>query len=171
MREQSAIDRATALLSQSAFRDRLQSELDDGRASTNSPASLSISTSLIMSTVMHGLRRGDEVLRTVASQIKSMAGECKYLASFGVGPIRRPAARHVRCSGARLGGDRAASRSPIWKSSFPHETMSVTASLGVAGTMQGVSSADELIERAEQCRPDGQVLRSQLRGTLRSIRR
>ncbi len=101
-----------------------------------------------MSTTCTAAVAGDEILRAVASQIKSMAGECKYLASFGAG---RFAALLPDASDAQALAWAETVRQAVAHLELPckHETVCVTASLGVAGTMNGITSADELIKRAE----------------------
>ncbi len=148
MREQSAIDRTTALLSQSAFRDRLQSELNFNGKQAISCVVIDLD---FFGNIhrMHGRGTSDEVLRSVASQIKNMAGECKYLASFGAG---RFAAVLPNTSDAQALAWSETVRQAISDLEIPlaHETISVTACLGVSSTTQHVSSAGELIERAKE---------------------
>ncbi len=84
MREQSAVDHTTGLLSYSAFRDRLQSEL--ASADDREMSCIVIDLDFLgQLNYLHGGSAGDEILRAVASHIKGMAGECKYVASFGAG--------------------------------------------------------------------------------------
>ncbi len=147
MREQSAIDHTTALLSQSAFHSRLQSELE--RSGDQSVSCVLMDLDFFDSVNRsYGFVVGDEVLRTVATQLKSMAGECKYLASFGAGRF------------AALLPDSSDSKAFAWAENVREaiaaleihvasQTISITASLGVAGTMHGAVAVAELLHRAE----------------------
>jgi two-component system cell cycle response regulator len=147
MREQAIVDHLTGLLSYSAFRDRLQSELVDAGDHEMSCVLLDLD---FLGNVnhLHGYSAGDEILRAVARELKSTAGECKYLASFGSG---RFAALLPDASDARALAWAETVRQAVAHLDLPwkHEPACVTASLGVAGTMNGVTSADELIKRAE----------------------
>ena len=147
VREQSAVEHTTGLLSYSAFRDRLQSELADAGDHEISCVLLDLDF-LNNFNQLYGCAAGDEILRAVANLVRSMAGDCKYLASFGAGRF------------AALLPDASDAQALAWAETvrqavahlditLKHETISVTASLGVAGTMHGVTSADELIKRAE----------------------
>ncbi len=147
MRAQAAVDHLTGLLSDSAFRDRLQSELAGGGDHELSCVLLDLDF-LGHFNHLYGYGAGDEILRAVAGQIKSMAGDCKYLASLGDG---RFAALLPNASDARALAWAEMLRQAVAHLDIPvhHETVRVTASLGVAGTMNGVTSADELMARAE----------------------
>lgn len=147
MREQSAVEHTTGLLSYSAFRDRLQSELAGGDDREMSCIVIDLDF-LGQLNYLHGGHAGDEVLRGVASHIKSMAGECKYVASFGAG---RFAALLPDASDAQALAWAETVRQAINHLEIPlkHASVNVTASLGVAGTMHGIASAEELIRRAE----------------------
>ncbi len=168
MRQQSAIDSTTALLSQSAFQSRLQSELE--RAGDQSVSCVLIDLDFFDNVNRsYGFVVGDEVLRTVATQFKSMAGECKYLASFGGGRF------------AALLPDSSDAKALAWAENV-REAISVSGDpfrqpdrLGDrqpwrgrhdAGNCHGAGPAPP----CRGCRADGQVLRPQLRGSLRSIR-
>ena len=147
MREQSAIDQKTALLSESAFQARLASEL--ATAGESSVSCVLIDLDFFNSVNRsHGFEVGDEVLRTVATQVKSMAGECKYLASFGAG---RFAALLPESSDAKALAWAENVREAIsnLEIHMTNQTVSLTASLGVAGTMHGTTAAADLLKRAE----------------------
>jgi two-component system, cell cycle response regulator len=147
MREQAAVDHLTGLLSYSAFRDRLESELTTAGDHELSCVLLDLDF-LRHINHQYGYSVGDEILRAVAGQIKSMAGDCKYLASFGDG---RFAALLPDASDARALAWAEMLRQAVAHLELPvhHETVGVTASLGVASTMNGVSGADDLITRAQ----------------------
>ncbi len=147
MREQSAIDSTTALLSKSAFQARLKSELETG---ATAPVSCVLIDLDFFGSVnhSHGQVTGDEVLRTVAAQIKSMAEECKYLSSFGGGRF------------AALLPDSSDGKAFAWAETvreaiaeleihLPNHTVSVTASLGVASTTLENTDADDVLQLAE----------------------
>jgi len=147
MRQQSAVDDKTALLSRSAFQSRLQCELE---TSGDAPIACVMLDLDFFDNVnrSHGHVVGDEVLRTVATQLKSMSGECKYLASFGGGRF------------AALLHDTSDAKALAWAETvleaisnleihMPNQTISLTASLGVAGNMQATATAEELSGRAE----------------------
>ena len=114
MREQSAVDPVTGLLSASAFRERVQSELINPDDHEVSCVLLDIDY-LDQLNQWHGCTVGDEVLRAVANQIRGMAGECKYLAVWVRVAWRRcyPTRRMPKRSPGRK---RCVRRSPIWKS-------------------------------------------------------
>jgi two-component system cell cycle response regulator len=146
-REQSAIDHTTALLSKSAFQSRVQSELEC--AGEQSLSCVMIDLDFFENVNRsYGFVVGDEVLRTVATQLKSMAGECKYLASFGAG---RFAALLPDSSDAKAlaWAENVREAISVLEIHFANQTISVTASLGVAGTMNGAITALELLHRAE----------------------
>lgn len=147
VREQAAVDHLTGLLSYSAFRDRLDSEL---AAAGNREISCVLLDLDFLGNInlTHGQGVGDEILRAVANQLKNLTGECKYLASFGAG---RFAALLSDASDAQALAWAETARQAIAHLELPlkPETVCVTASLGVAGTMHGATSADELIKRAE----------------------
>ncbi|MHB0959980.1 MAG: diguanylate cyclase [Pirellulaceae bacterium] len=147
VREQSAVEHTTGMLSYSAFRNRMQSELADAGDREISCVLLDLDF-LGNCNQLYGCAAGDEVLRAVAGQMRSMAGDCKYLASFGAG---RFAAMLPDASDAQALAWAETVRQAVahLEIALKHETVCVTASLGVAGTMQGVTSADELIKRAE----------------------
>lgn len=147
MREQSAIDHTTGLLSRSAFQARLESEL--ARSQDTSLSCVLIDLDFFENVNRsHGFVVGEEVLRTVATQIKSMSDECKYLASFGNG---RFAALLPNSSDAKALAWGEGLREAIanLEIHMPNQAVSVTASLGVAGNMHGQTTAADLIERAE----------------------
>lgn len=147
IREQAAVDPLTGLLSYSAFRDRLQSEL--GKAGDHEFSCVLLDLDFLGHVNnLHGSRVGDDLLRAVAGQVKTMANGCKYLASFGGG---RFAALLPDASDARALAWAEMLRQAVAQLELPaqHETIGVTASLGVAGTMNGATCADELIARAE----------------------
>ncbi len=147
VREQSAVDSVTGLLSASSFRERVQSELNDPGDHEVSCVLLDIDY-LDQLNQWHGCTIGEEVLRAVANQIRSVAGECKYLARMGEG---RLAALLPNASDAQALAWAETVRQAVAHLEVPlkHDTVNVTASLGVAGIMQGVTSAEELIHRAE----------------------
>ncbi len=147
MREQSAIDSTTALLSKSAFQSRLKSEL--AIAGDASLSCVMIDLDFFGNVNRsHGQVTGDEVLRTVATQIKAMTDECKYLSSFGSG---RFAALLPDSSDAKAFAWAETVREAIAELEvhLPNQTVSVTASLGIASTMHGSTDADELLQLAE----------------------
>jgi two-component system cell cycle response regulator len=147
MKQQSAIDHATALLSKSAFQARLDSELES--AGDTSVACVMIDLDFFENVNRsHGYVVGDEVLRTVATQLKSMASECKYLASFGAGRF------------AAVLPDSSDAKALAWAENvreaianlevhMANQAVSITASLGVAGNMQGSATSTDLLQRAE----------------------
>jgi diguanylate cyclase (GGDEF)-like protein len=145
--EQSAVEHTTGLLSYSAFRDRLESELANAGDHEISCVLLDLDF-LNNFNQLYGCAAGDEILRAVANQMRSMAGDCKYLASFGAGRFAAllPDASDAQALAWAETARQAVAHLDI---TLQNETISVTASLGVAGTMQGVTSADELIKRAE----------------------
>lgn len=148
MRQQSAVDHMTALLSESAFRARLESEL-------TRPEDVSVSCVLIdldffnNVNLSYGHTVGDEVLRTVAAHIKSMASDCKYLASLEAGRF------------AALLPDTSDAEALAWaenvreaisnlETQVSNQTVSVTASLGVTAATDRSISASDMIEHAEE---------------------
>jgi len=148
MRQQSATDQITGLLSQSAFHARLESELVDADEATVSCVLVDLDFFDNVNR-LHGFAVGDEVLRTVATQIKNVATDCKYLASFGSG---RFAALLPDSSDARALAWAETLRESIAKLEVHmlHQTVSLTASIGVAGNMHGSTTADALLERVEE---------------------
>jgi two-component system cell cycle response regulator len=147
LREQSAIDQKTALLSYSAFQSRLQSEVDDDVDKSICCVIVDLDFFANANSV-YGSEAGNEVLRAVAQQLKNMTGACKYLASFDDG---RFAAMLPDSSDAKAYAWAESVRQSIaeMEIALPSETISITASIGVAGTMHDVGSANELIERAK----------------------
>ncbi len=148
MREQSAVDHVTTLLSRSAFHDRLQSEME--RAESQTVACVTIDLDFFNNiNRVHGYGVGDEVLRVVADHLKSMSAECKYLSSFGAG---RFTAVLPDASDARALAWAETVRETIEGLEIPmaNKSISLTASLGVASTMSGPVTAEQLIQRAEE---------------------
>jgi two-component system, cell cycle response regulator len=147
MHEQAAVDPVTGLLSFTAFRDRLASELADTTNHGVSCVLLDVDH-LEFINRMHGCNTSDEILRAVAGELRGMANDCKYLASFGQG---RFAALLPDASDARALAWAEMLRQSVAQLEIPvhGETVYVTASLGVAGSVNGTGSADELIQRAE----------------------
>lgn len=151
---QAAIDHSTKLLNESAFRARVAGELDrlDGRSVSCILIELDFFSVISRS---YGLPVGEEVLRNIAAHIRSLsAGKCKYLAAFGGGRFAALLADSADCS------DSADSSALAWsetvresiaavETQVADQTISVTASLGVAGSMEGPTSASEMIQLAE----------------------
>ncbi len=148
MREQSAIDLTTSLLSRSAFQDRLQSELDGDGKKILSCVLLDLDFFDNINR-LYGFGSGDEVLRAIADHLKSMAGECKYLASFGSG---RFAAMLPDTSDARALAWAESVREAISRLEVPvaHETIALTGSLGVSSSLNDGTAAKAVIELAEE---------------------
>ena len=147
MREQSAVDTTTALLNESAFRDRLASEL----LRSEHPEIACVVVDLDFFdhvNRVHGFHAGDEAPCAVAQCIKGLARECRFLASLGPG---RFAAVLPGASDAQALAWGETVRQAVAELEIPlkHETISLTASVGVAGTMHGATSVEELIQRAE----------------------
>ena len=148
MREQSAVDHVTTLLSRSAFRDRLQSEMDRAENQTVGCVTIDLDFFANINRV-HGYGVGDEVLRVVADHLKSVSNECKYLSSFGSG---RFTAALPDATDAKALAWAETVRETIEGLDIPvgNTNISLTASLGVSSTMNGPATADDLIHRAEE---------------------
>jgi diguanylate cyclase (GGDEF)-like protein len=145
-REQSAVDPTTGLLSESAFLARLESELEAGGEQQLCCVLIDLDFFDHVNRA-HGVRVGDEVLRSIATQIRSMASECKYLASCQAG---RFAAVLPHASDALAIAWAETVREAIEQLEIPlaDQTCSLTASLGVASSQRGGGTAAELMQRA-----------------------
>jgi len=145
MREQSAIDPATGLLSRCAFRERLTRELENSGSHGLACVLLALDYFDTLSQ-LHGPAAG--ILRSVADQLRARADECRCVASFGSGQF---AALLPHSSDAAALAWVEELRGEISELVVPPEGGGdpLTASAGVAICSPDVRAADVLLHRAE----------------------
>ena len=147
MREQSAADSITGLLNEAAYRHRLAMELAD--APTQEVACVQIDLDFFEHLAgQYGASARESMLRSVAQCLAGLARDGQFVARFEEG---RFAVALPGASDAQALAWAESVRQAIAELEVPIQqgSVSVTASLGVAGIMHGSTSADELLRRAE----------------------
>ncbi|MGM0490290.1 MAG: diguanylate cyclase, partial [Planctomycetota bacterium] len=145
---QAAIDDLTKLLSESAFRTRLARELDMLDVPSISCILIDLDFFSIVNR-LHGFAAGNDLLRNLAAHIGTLAAStCKYLAHFGGGRFAALLPNSSEATALAWAESVRESVSAV-ETQVAGDAISVTVSLGVAGDMDGSTSASEVIQRAE----------------------